>query len=117
VVEVMEAKLSGERHCREGKKRLEEEAVGRRLQGEGQLLLEEEVVARRQGEVQKSWELRLEEEEEEVMGAPQLGEVQTKAMTEQLMEVERQAGEAMRRRLEADGRVGEATAGGLDLGN
>jgi hypothetical protein len=90
--------------------------VGRRLQGEGQLLLEEEVVARRQGEVQKSWELLL-EEEEEVMVAPQLGEVQTKAMTEQLMEVERQVGEAMRRRLEADRRVGESTAGGLELGD
>ncbi len=91
--------------------------MGRRLQGEGQLLLEEEVVvARRQGEVQKSWELLL-EEEEEVMVAPQLGEVQTKAMTEQLMEVERQVGEAMRRRLEADRRVGEATAGGLELGD
>lgn len=82
------------------------------------MLLEEEVVARRQGEVQKSWELRLEgEEEEEVMVAPQLGEVQTKAMTEQLMEVERQVGEAMRRRLEADRRVGEATAEGLELGD
>lgn len=80
------------------------------------MLLEEEVVARRQGEVQKSWELRL-EEEEEVMVAPQLGEGQTKAMTEQLMEVERQVGEAMRRRLEADRRVGEATAGGLELGD
>jgi hypothetical protein len=90
--------------------------VGRRLQGEGQLLLKEEVVARRQGKVQKSWELRL-EEEEEVMVAPQLEEVQTKAMTEQLMEVERQVGEAMRRRLEADRRVGESTAGGLELGD
>jgi hypothetical protein len=37
-------------------------------------------------------------------------------MTEQLMEVERQVGEAMRRRLVADRRVGEATAGGLELG-
>ncbi len=51
------------------------------------------------------------------MVAPQLEEVQTKAMTEQLMEVERQVGEAMRRRLEADRRVGESTAGGLELGD
>ncbi len=50
------------------------------------------------------------------MVAPQLGEVQTKAMTEQLMEVERPVAEAMRRRLEADRRVGEATVGGLELG-